>query len=298
MTTPPKPVLASNESELKTSQRVAAIIFKYHIFDDPIHVDSDEIGADWCNRMGSDPNIAICHEVLAPSFKKDGYDPSKPQVGILRAFEGHPDLLLKLLEWNMRFSAGDERWPPIDKQKMNKGSLACTHVNLTARMFKHEMTTKDGMRCTTGPAEENKACADLVRIGHKWHVLRGDTPDDDATLASTWFNSTNNSAQVTHEIEHIRGLQRVCKKEAQTHEVLVLSTVVSKAMFELKLQSQSMILIHLARWVTMQGIGEFVDMLCNFHSGEVNPNELTVSPSLFGAVAQELPKSAVNFKLD
>ena len=118
----------------KTSQRVAANITKYRIHAAPVHVDVDEIGADWLNRMGSAPNIQICHKVLAPSFKNDGYDTSKPQVGVCRSFEGNSDLINKLVSWNRSFT--DELYPSVRKEKMNKGSLACTHVNITARLFK------------------------------------------------------------------------------------------------------------------------------------------------------------------
>ena len=98
-----------SSGDLKTSQRVAATIAKYKINDTPIHVDPEEIGADWVNRMGSTPNIAIVHQVLAESFKKDGYDATKPQIGLCRSFGGSPSLREKLLEWNLKFSSGDNR---------------------------------------------------------------------------------------------------------------------------------------------------------------------------------------------
>ena len=295
MVAAPPPAAGAQEGDLKTSQRVAANLLHYRMNEEPIHVDCDEIGADWCNRMGSQPNILVCHQVLARSFKNDGYDPTKPQLGVCRCFKDDHAKLQKLIAWNETFNAGDDRFPPMNKDKMHKGSLACTHVNMTGRMFKHGMTSRDGTRCTT---EKNNPLQELVRLGHKWHVLRSDTPDDVATEISTWFNSTNNSAQVSHEIEHIRGLQRVCKKELETNKVMTLSTVVVKAMQDLKLKSQSSVLCHLARWVTMQGCAEYVDKLCSYHSAEVNPNELTVNPALFGEVAVSLPKNAVDIKLD
>ena len=175
--------------DLKTSQRVAANIMKYKQNTEPIFVDPDEILVDECNRMHSAPNILICHQVLAPSFKHDGYDPNKPPVGVCRLAR----TTLALIEWNFSFSAGDERFPPIVKQKADKGSLACTHVNVTGRMFKHGMTTQDGLRLTT---EGDTPLQEFVRIGHKWWVLDGNTPDDVATEISSWHNSGNNSAQV------------------------------------------------------------------------------------------------------
>ena len=140
-------------------------------------------------------------------------------------------------------------------------------------------------------------CKDLVNIGHKWHVLSGDTPDDVASEASSWLNSANNSSQVTHEIEHIRCLQQVCLKEVATNRNVVLATIVSKTIELGQVKSPSSALLHLARWVCSQGPHEYTDALCRFHSCEVNPNELTIPPSLFGEVANLLPRPAKEVKL-
>ena len=67
-----------------------------------------------------------------------------------------------------------------------------------------------------------------MNIGHTWHVLNSDTPDDVAAEVSAWFNSGNNSSPVTHEIEHIRCLQRVCVKEVAMSHNVVLASVVAK----------------------------------------------------------------------
>ena len=139
---------------------------------------------------------------------------------------------------------------------------------------------------------------ELVRIGHKWHVLDHNTPDELAAEASAWMNSANNSSQVTHEIEHIRCLQRVCKKELETARTVALAGLVAKTMDKFKMKSPSSALLHLARWVTSQGPDAYVDALCEFHSSEVNPNELTISPTIFGETANLLPKGATDVKLD
>jgi hypothetical protein len=113
-----------SKPDLKTSQKVAAYITKYKIHDEPVNVDVDELGADWCNRQGSRPNISICHEVIAQSFKTDGFDPAKPSVGVARNFANNSVLRQKLLDWNASFSSGDERYPPIIHEKMNKARFS------------------------------------------------------------------------------------------------------------------------------------------------------------------------------
>ena len=80
-------------------------------------------------------------------------------------------------------------------------------------MFKSGMTTTGGMRCICDDPGEK--LQQLIKIGHKFWLLHDDTPDDAATEISVWWNTSNNTSQVSHEMEHIRGLQRVCAKEQQ-----------------------------------------------------------------------------------
>ena len=140
-------------------------------------------------------------------------------------------------------------------------------------------------------------CQDLVDIGHKWHVLSPDCPDDLAAEASAWFNSANNSSQVTHEIEHIRCLQRITIKEMASSRNIVLASIVAKTIDHFKLKSPSSVLLHLARWVCSQGPHQYTDALCQFHSAQVNPSELTIPPNLFGEVAQLMPRDCCDVKL-
>lgn len=165
-------------------------------------------------------------------------------------------------------------------------------------MFKHGMVTVDGLECTAD-VHTNKPLVDLTTRGGKWIELSPDTPDDVAIEISVWYNLTNDSNQVTHEIAHIVGIEKVCIKESETAKVVVLSTVVAKAMHELGPKTQSTsVMLHLARYVSVSGLEGEVKRLVDFHSAEVNPNELTVAATTFGEVAQQLPKDAKTFKTD
>ena len=92
----------------------------------------------------------------------------------------------------MAFSSGDARYPRVEKDKLKYGSVACTHLNITARMWKQEMTTSGGIVCKP----ESGALQELVRLGHRWTVLSSSCPDDLLSEASVWMNSGNNSSQV------------------------------------------------------------------------------------------------------
>ena len=277
--------------------KVATTIAKYKLNDRAINIEPEALGADWMNRMGCTPNITICHEVLAPSFAKDGFDPSLPREGICRSFEKDQGMREKLVAHNKSFSSGDSRYPLVFPHKMMYGTLGCTHVNFTARMFNQNLTTSQGLLCKvddsgTSPLEE------LVRLGHKWIVLSHETPDDLAAEVSMWLNRGNNTSQVSHEIEHIRVLQRVCKKELEVNKSVYLSGIVQKAMAELKISTQATTMLQLARWVVDVGPYSTVDALCQFHSAEVNPNTLTINTLLFEEVAKTFPKECSNVKLD
>ena len=69
--------------------RVAANIAKYKLFEDPISVEPEAIGADWVNRMGS-THIMVCHQVLVESFNKDGLRPIVTSMWIVQVFCGKP----------------------------------------------------------------------------------------------------------------------------------------------------------------------------------------------------------------
>ena len=132
-------------ADIKVPTRVAANIAKYRTIDHPVYIDVDEVGADPCNRMGSAPNIMIVHKVLAPSFKKDGFDPSKAPIGVCRSFGANTDLVARLQQHNGKFSTS--LYPAIKADKMTYGSLGSTHVNITGRIFKEALRAVGAVGC-------------------------------------------------------------------------------------------------------------------------------------------------------
>ena len=94
-----------------------------------------------------------------------------------------------------------------------------------------------------------------------------------------------------HEIEHIRGLQRVCLEEMRIGTKVMVSTVMAKALKHMQVADDAgdhRSLIALTKFVTDLGAGHMVDELCEFHSQEVNPATLTVSHTLFDEVVKQL----------
>ena len=317
--------MSSPAPKVKMAQKVAASILKYSLVTDPAPVDPSEIGADPWNRNGARPNIQVIslpsqshqsplpahyppkpfpthhhtqtsttpiqviHSTLATSILQDGYDARRPLPGvcILKSERKLPDLL----DWNDSFSKGDNRYPTVNRSSMNKGSLAATHLVFTLRCFQEEMMSPiTGLRFAVDPVDT--ALANAVSRGHVWYILSDELPEQEAIMISEYRNSDNNTNQFKHEMEHIRGIQRVCLKEMDTAKSVVLSTVLAKAMAHLQVPVVSSTMLSLAKFVVDLGAGVMVDEVCEFHSSEINPGDLTLPHVVFDEVTKSVGKQA------
>ena len=282
---------------LKTSQRVAANMVKYGECDEPLAIDPDELGADMMNRAGAVPNISVCRENIGQSFKAHGFDKNRPMPGIAKDYSKNPQKLEALIQHNLKMSEGDPRWPPVLTKKMSKGTLASTHLNIAIRLHKHGVMSPTGEPFSIAPDDPN-----LLRVtqhGHKWWLLSCDIPDAAAIEISEWRNSDNNNNQVKHEIEHIRGLQRVARKEfevAGSAGIVSLANVVAKFTAQAQLKMVQTTTLDLARFVVDFRAVVHIDNICTHHSQHVNPNELTVPPALFSEITKQIKKSASKLK--
>eukprot|EP00959_Pyramimonas_sp_CCMP1952_P463630 9485273-Pyramimonas_sp.AAC.1 len=143
---------------------------------------------------------------------------------------------------------------------MNKGALAGTHLVFSLRLLKRGVEFE--------PSPDDKALADAITKGHVWWLVNEAMPDTEAVMISEWRNSDNNTSQVKHEIEHIRGLQRICLREMSVSKSVVLSTVVSKALASMQVKVVNTQMLALARYVVDLGAKDLIDELCTFHSAE------------------------------
>ena len=202
-------------------------------------------------------------------MQNDGFDSMRPLPGI--CIQRKPAGVQELQDWNKRFSAGDLRYPRMDVHKMDKGSIASTHLNIALRCFKQGLRSAATGQVFTAGADAAALVAAVER-GHLWWILSDAIPEPDALLISEWRNSDNNTSQIKHEIEYIRGIQRICRKEAElvgSTRKIVFSTVLAKAMQFLQVKTPTTTLLALAKWVVDLGAGKLVDEVCEFHSAEV-----------------------------
>jgi len=159
----------------------------------------------------------VIHSTLAPGIEQDAFCHRRPQPGVCIQKSG--DGIAKLVAWNEKFSGGDPRYPKIDPRKMDKGTLAATHLNMTLRCFKqgvvscitgilphhhhhhrHQIHTTTTTTNWTGkpflidPAD--LALQGVVERGHLFWVLSDKITEAEAVLVSEWRNSDNNTTQV------------------------------------------------------------------------------------------------------
>jgi hypothetical protein len=266
-----------SEHVLKSGQLVMTYLTKYKTTNKPIQVDPDEIGPDPCNRGGATPQIMVVHQRIAPDLKKSGFDPDRPKVGVLRHYKSE-DGLARFRQWNEGFSHGNPAFPAI-KSCMNKGSVASTHLTLTLRCFKEGMTS-----CITGEVfvvENDVNLEHATQVGHLYWILAENTPDDVMMEISEYYNSDNNTNIRKHEIELIRTIQSVAKPMLLQSRVLVVASVIAKTMGVLRVTVSARQLMILAKLCISLGCSAFVDEICEWHSLNVNPNELTIPLGMY-----------------
>jgi len=234
------------------------------------------------------PNISVCHSVIATSFLNDGLDPSRPLPGIFINYSGRPEMIAKLVAHNQAFSNGNDAYPPIYAEEVFAGSLASSHYNMTLRLFQANTTSSINGRAFLADTDDTiaRVCAE----GHEWISLSPDIPEVDARVISDWRNADQGSSQVKHEFEVIRHIQVVCNKELATASEVAMSTVVTRIISESPTKIFHYVVAALVRFTLDLGNGELIDKICNWHSSVVNPNELAVPHTLLEAVAKHLSK--------
>ena len=101
-----------------------------------------------------------------------GFDPSRPQAGILVEFRS-PEARKLLIEHNERFTFGNPLLPNIEADQVLYGSLAGSHLNLALRLIQQGAPSPIGDLRSLGSSDKN--LDEVVHRGHKWYVLKEDT---------------------------------------------------------------------------------------------------------------------------
>ena len=181
----------------KLAHRVDKTMSDHIVFPDPKQIDPRCILVSPLNRNGAPPSVAHVHSILK-SFKNDGFSRNRPQCGIcveIKSTEGKQ----LLINYNKKFSLGNQDLPPIDEHMAVYASLAGSHFNMALRCI--QAGTHSPIGSLKDILTDNADLIDLVDNGHRWWVLPESVPESDQVDISMWRNADQNSNQGTHDIE-------------------------------------------------------------------------------------------------
>ena len=150
-------------------------------------VDVDAVLPSKCNRP---LNMQYVHNGLAQrSFGQDGYDPNRPQPGLLKRNKSADKIQAMIEHYMKAVQSAPEMHPPLHKSKACYESLAGSHITCTFRLYKNG--------CRSPITGKTYVIADdgikfVCDEGFPYLVLDENLADGDAILLSEWRNSDQN----------------------------------------------------------------------------------------------------------
>ena len=212
-----------------------------------------------------------------------GFDSTRPQVGICVEFKS-PEGKAKLLEHNRRFS--NDALPRIEEAKVLYGSLAGSHLNLALRLIQQGAPSTSGN--LRNLLEDNETLSDVVLKGHKWWVLKEETPESSQVDISLWRNQDQNENHGTHEIEILQTIVATAdlmrsSKNPGAKSTVQMSDLVAKTARRIPAKISPVTLRTLGKFFSQfltSGDQHLIQELVDFHSVKVNPRNLVV-PAVF-----------------
>ena len=261
----------------KLAQRVEKVLHEYTLYKEPRQLDPQTVLVSPCNRDGASPNVHHVHGQILRSLFEHGFDSTRPQVGICVECKS-PEKKRQLLEHNQRFQ--NSLLPLIDEDKAAFGSIASTHLNLALRLC------QQGAHSPSGDLQDltasNHTLRDVVRKGHKWWILKEDTPPEDLVAISLWRNQDQVDNQGTHEIEILQGIIATAGAMRKHHgdgSSVPLADLAAKAGRRMTAKIAPKTMNALCKFFSQfiaAGHQHLLQELLDFHAMTVNPKELVV----------------------
>lgn len=291
------PSLGSGSDALKASklaQRVEKTLMTC-LNAEPKQLDPRALLVAPANRDGASPNLQHVHRGILASLAKSGFDRTRPQAGICVQFKSSEGKA-KLLEYNKRFSKGNELLPPIEDDKVLYGTLAGTHLNLALRILRHGVSSP---ACNVQDiVEEGSSLAEVVQHGHRWWILPESTSHAAQVEVSLWRNQDQNENQGSHEIEILRGIISTCEEMAVTRSKLPLGEILARAQHRSPARLGERVLSGLAKYFLKHietSTTFLAQELQDFHSARINPKELCVPVIFFETLGKEQAFTSMPF---
>ena len=277
----------------KVAQRVQKTLADFAAWKEPKQLDPASILVAPGNRDGAPPNGPHIHSGILKGLMDNGFDSTRPQVGVcveFRSAEGKR----KLLEHNHRFSASNPQLPFIDESKVLYGSLASSHLNLALRLIQQGAASPVGD--LRGLCEKDRVLADTVQNGHKWLVLQEDTPLEAQVDISLWRNQDQNENNGTHEIELLQNVVasaeqlKASRSSDGQRSIVAMSDLVAKSMRRTPAKISVWTMSTLCKFFVQfleSGDQSVLQELQDFHAARVNPKSLSVPFSFFHSLTTE-----------
>ena len=242
------------------------------------------------NRLGAPPNVKHIHFTILQGFKLKGYDRTRPAIGICVMYTTEAGKR-KLLEHNLRFSKHCKLLPPVVGGSGEMyGSLACSHLNISFRLIKHNSFSPIGDLSSLIEGEDCQSLKEAALNGHKWWILPEDVDPSEQAEISLWRNQDQNENQATHEIEILQTLMNITEDMSKTTSKVTLSDLIAKAERKNPAKLSDASMSTLAKLYT-QFLSASQQHLCtelvDYHSETVNPKELVISIAFLKTLTDE-----------
>ena len=274
----------SSAATVRLAQRVEQAL-KQSLNKEPKQIPPQKILPAVQNRNGAPPNVQHIHKTILKSFLVQGYDYSRPPVGICVEVKS-PEGKQKLLDHNKRFNS--PLMPPRLEDGVQFASIACTHLNTALRFLASGKPSPAGD--LSGLLEQQPNLKEAAEVGHKWWVLPEDTDPQLLTDISQWRNQDQAENQVAHEMEVLQLVATSARSLAKKSEFVAVRDLISKASRQAISKAGGLLIEILSKLyvsILASGSSELVGELIEFHSLEVNPSEVTVSGKYFENLCKE-----------
>ena len=271
----------------KLAQRVEETLTQEILFKDPKQIEPQLILVAPNNRTGAPPNQQHLHFGILKSFKTKGFDRTRAAVGICIKFTSEAGKKA-LLEHNKRFTKGNKLLPPIDEEQALYGSLACSHYNLALRCLKCGLASPLGN--LSHLLDENEHLKDAAMNGHRWWVLPESVTLERQVDISLWRNMDQNENQSTHEVEILQGIKATAQVLSLKVSKVSLADLVALCSRRNPAKISPRALTGLSKFYIgflENSVENLIMDLVDFHSQQVDPQELTVSTSFFEILMSE-----------
>ena len=280
---------------MKLAQRVEATLRQMKIYLEAKQIEPQQILVAPLNRDGAPPNCQHIHNGLIKSFLEKGFDPSRPQVGILVEFKS-AEKKRELLNHNRRFTYGNVLLPNIEEDKVLYGSLAGSHLNLALRLIQQGASSPAGDLRSL--AASDASLQDAVAHGHKWFVLRENTDPREQVDISLWRNQDQNENFQTHEIELLQTIMSTAKEQrfasASTSSRGKMQTPIGDLTQRAQRRTPAQPSYTTMQWLTRFFVAaleedslHLVNELIDFHAATVNPRNIVVTTQFFQFLSTE-----------